>query len=68
MSNATVIDTEMLSQDEEDIWFFATKEKLSPDDVLVGLLDHGLFAEKNPTLLHDKGVERLRFHLNGYAA
>lgn len=56
MSNATVIDTEMLSQDEEDIWFFATKEKLSPDDVLVGLLNHGLFAEKIPPCFTTKGL------------
>ncbi|WP_338453914.1 antiviral reverse transcriptase Drt4 [Aeromonas veronii] len=56
MSNATVIDTELLSQDEEDFWFFATKEKLSPDDVLVGLLDHGLFAEKIPPCFTTKGL------------
>ncbi|MDH1222386.1 antiviral reverse transcriptase Drt4 [Aeromonas caviae] len=56
MSKATAIDTEMLSQDEEDFWFFATKEKLSPDDVLVGLLDHGLFAEKIPPCFTTKGL------------
>lgn len=32
-------------------WFYSTKEKLSPDDVLKGLLDHGLFAEKSRHVL-----------------
>jgi hypothetical protein len=37
-------------------WFDSTKEKLSPDDVLVGLLDHGLFAEKIPPCFTTKGL------------
>lgn len=56
MSNTIVIDIDVLSQDEEDIWFFATKEQLSPDDVLVGLLDHGLFAEKIPSCFTTEGL------------
>lgn len=37
-------------------WFDSTKEKLSPDDVLAGLLDHGLFAEKIPPCFTTKGL------------
>lgn len=37
-------------------WFDSTKEKLSPDDVLKGLLDHGLFAEKIPPCFTSAGL------------
>ncbi len=37
-------------------WFEATKEALSPDDVLTGLLDHGLFAEKIPPCFTTAGL------------
>lgn len=37
-------------------WFDSTKEKLSPDDVLNGLLDHGLFAEKIPPCFTTTGL------------
>ncbi|MBX7133126.1 MAG: hypothetical protein K1X67_10660 [Fimbriimonadaceae bacterium] len=37
-------------------WFDATKEKLSQSDVLVGLLDHGLFAEKVPPCFSTEGL------------
>jgi hypothetical protein len=37
-------------------WFDSTKEKLSPDDVLKGLLDHGLFAEKIPPCFTSIGL------------
>ena len=37
-------------------WFYSTKEKLSPDDVLKGLIDHGLFAEKIPPCFTSVGL------------
>lgn len=37
-------------------WFYSTKEKLSPEDVLKGLLDHGLFAEKIPPCFTSAGL------------
>ena len=37
-------------------WFDDTKEKLSPADVLSGLLDHGLFAEKVPPCFSTAGL------------
>ncbi len=37
-------------------WFDSTKEKLSSDDVLKGLLDHGLFAEKIPPCFTTEGL------------
>ena len=37
-------------------WFDATKEKLSQADVLSGLLDHGLFAEKVPPCFSTEGL------------
>ena len=37
-------------------WFYSTKEKLSPEDVLAGLLDHGLFAEKIPPCFTTVGL------------
>ena len=37
-------------------WFDSTKEKLSPDDVLKGLLDHGLFAERIPPCFTSVGL------------
>ena len=37
-------------------WFDATKEKLSSSDVLIGLLDYGLFAEKIPSCFSTKGL------------
>lgn len=46
---------EMLG-DWELEWFYATKEKLSSDDVLKGLLDHGLFAEKIPPCFTTEGL------------
>ena len=36
--------------------FDSTKERLSPDDVLYGLLDHGLFAEKVPPCFTSVGL------------
>lgn len=40
-------------------WFHSTKEKLSPDDVLRGLLDHGLFAEKIPPCFTTAGLAEI---------
>jgi len=40
-------------------WFYSTKEKLSPEDVLNGLLDHGLFAEKIPPCFTTVGLAEL---------
>ncbi|WP_288843198.1 antiviral reverse transcriptase Drt4 [uncultured Deefgea sp.] len=37
-------------------WFHSTKEKLSHDDVLNGLLDYGLFAEKIPPCFNSVGL------------
>lgn len=37
-------------------WFDFTKENLSPADVLTGLLDHGLFAEKVPPCFSTAGL------------
>ena len=37
-------------------WFYSTKEKLSPEDVLAGLIDHGLFAEKIPPCFTTVGL------------
>lgn len=37
-------------------WHFFTKEDLSELEVLVGLLDHGLFAEKIPPCFTSKGL------------
>lgn len=40
-------------------WFYSTKEKLSSDDVLTGLLNHGLFAEKIPPCFTTVGLAEL---------
>lgn len=45
----------MFGNSEVD-WFYSTKEKLGPDDVLKGLLDHGLFAEKIPPCFTSAGL------------
>lgn len=37
-------------------WFYSTKEQLSQADVLIGLLDHGLFAEKVPPCFSTAGL------------
>lgn len=37
-------------------WFYSMKEKLSPEEVLKGLLDHGLFAEKIPPCFTSDGL------------
>lgn len=37
-------------------WFDSTKENLSPADVLTGLLDYGLFAEKVPPCFSTAGL------------
>lgn len=37
-------------------WFDSTKEKLSQDDVLNGLLNHGLFSEKIPPCFTSDGL------------
>ena len=37
-------------------WFDSTKEKLSSEDVLNGLLDYGLFAEKIPPCFMTEGL------------
>jgi hypothetical protein len=40
-------------------WFDETKEKLNEADVLVGLLDHGLFAEKVPPCFSTVGLKEI---------
>lgn len=42
--------------DIEIDWFYFTKEKLSPEAVRVGLLDHGLFGEKVPPCFVSDGL------------
>lgn len=37
-------------------WYFSTKEKLSPDDLIDGLLDFGLFPEKVPPCFTSAGL------------
>ncbi|HRK67980.1 antiviral reverse transcriptase Drt4 [Accumulibacter sp.] len=37
-------------------WFYSTKEELSQSDVLIGLLDHGLFSEKVPPCFSTAGL------------
>lgn len=37
-------------------WFHSTKEKLSPSDVLIGLLDYGLFSDKVPACFTSIGL------------
>lgn len=47
---------EFLDKQLDFDWFDFTKEKLSPSDVLVGLLDFGLFAEKVPPCFSTAGL------------
>jgi hypothetical protein len=58
MASAKKLDPEALAAllEMEIEWFYSTKEKLSPDDVLIGLLDHGLFAEKIPPCFTTEGL------------
>lgn len=58
MATANKLDPDELTAllDIEIEWFYSTKEGLSPDDVLVGLLDHGLFAEKIPPCFTTEGL------------
>lgn len=42
--------------DIENDWFCVTKENLSPEEVRVGLLDHGLFGEKVPSCFVSVGL------------
>ncbi|MCW5599407.1 MAG: RNA-directed DNA polymerase [Nitrosomonas sp.] len=39
-------------------WHFSTKEKLSPDDLIDGLLDFGLFPEKVPPCFTSRGLAK----------
>lgn len=47
----------MLSNPQE--WFHSTKEKLSPSDILTGLLDHGLFSDKVPACFTSIGLAKI---------
>lgn len=49
----------------EIAWFDSTKEKLSPEDVLKGLLDYGLFAEKIPPCFTTLGLAEFISELMG---
>lgn len=44
-------------------WIEKTKEKLSPQEVLTGLLDHGLFCEKVPPCFVSIGLENAAEYL-----
>ena len=59
MATANMLELAPLAANLDDFeveWFYLTKEKLSPDDVLKGLLDHGLFAEKIPPCFTSEGL------------
>lgn len=60
MPEEKALDQETLDKivDALDIecWHYSTKEALSPDDVLRGLLDHGLFGEKIPSCFSTMGL------------
>ncbi len=56
MATVTKPDPDAALLDMEIEWFDSTKEKLSPDDVLKGLLDYGLFAEKIPPSFRAAGL------------
>ncbi|WP_297504867.1 antiviral reverse transcriptase Drt4 [Ferrovum sp.] len=47
---------DLLDLELDSDWFGSTKEGLSPADVLTGLLDHGLFAEKVPPCFSTAGL------------
>ena len=49
--------------DIETDWFYFTKEKLSPEAVRVGLLDHGLFGEKVPPCFVTVGLAAISMEL-----
>jgi hypothetical protein len=51
--------------DMELDWFHFTKEKLSPEAVRVGLLDHGLFGEKVPPCFASVGLTAMALELIG---
>lgn len=53
--NAATEPDELLENMEIE-WFYSTKEGLSPEDVLMGLLDYGLFAEKIPPCFTSSGL------------
>jgi hypothetical protein len=50
------LELDMDTQNRETDWLLQTKERLSTDDVLKGLLDHGLFAEKIPPCFSSVGI------------
>lgn len=52
----TAIELEELLSNMKIEWFYATKEKLSPEEVFTGLLEHGLFAEKIPPCFTTEGL------------
>lgn len=61
MHESTNPSTESTSTDPIDVpiesnWFDFTKEKLSQDAVLTGLLDYGLFADKVPPCFTSEGL------------
>ena len=56
MAAAETNDLEKLLDAIEIEWCYSTKEKLSPDEVFKGLLDHGLFAEKIPSCFVSTGL------------
>lgn len=51
--------------DIEIDWFYFTKEKLSPEAVLDGLLDYGLFGEKVPPCFVTVGLAAIALELIG---
>lgn len=56
MDAAETNNVDDLLADLEIDWYYSTKEQLSPFDVFIGLLDHGLFAEKIPPCFTSQGL------------
>ena len=47
-----------ISEQLNNKWFYSTKENLSSDGILKGLLDHGLFTEKIPPCFISVGLTK----------
>lgn len=54
---AEAADQFAMAIEEEFGWIDSSKEKLAPQEVLTGLLDHGLFCEKVPPCFVSTGLE-----------
>ncbi|CAB3795124.1 antiviral reverse transcriptase Drt4 [Pararobbsia alpina] len=59
IASAPAIEFDELLENLGITWYDATKEHLSPSDVLYGLLDHGLFNEKIPPCFSSAGLTQI---------